>query len=80
MDRQRFAFLGRADSPQADGSDPAAMIEHTRNVDHLRENLSALDLQLTSDELRELDAEFAKLTVHGGRMNEMQMQAVERAG
>jgi aryl-alcohol dehydrogenase-like predicted oxidoreductase len=55
-------------------------IPGTRNVDHLRENLSALDLQLTSDELRELDAEFAKLTVHGGRMNEMQMQAVERAG
>jgi hypothetical protein len=28
MDRKRFAFLGRADSPQADASDPAAMIEH----------------------------------------------------
>jgi hypothetical protein len=26
-----------------------------------------------------LDAGFSKLTVHGGRMNEMQMRAVERA-
>jgi aryl-alcohol dehydrogenase-like predicted oxidoreductase len=55
-------------------------IPGTRNVGHLRENLGALDVQLTPADLAALDAEFSKLTVHGGRMNEMQMRAVERAG
>jgi aryl-alcohol dehydrogenase-like predicted oxidoreductase len=55
-------------------------IPGTRNIDHLRENLGAIDVRLTPDDVSELEAEFAKLTVHGGRMNEMQMQAVERAG
>jgi aryl-alcohol dehydrogenase-like predicted oxidoreductase len=55
-------------------------IPGTRNIDHLRENLGALDVQLTPADLSALDADFSKLTVHGGRMNEMQMRAVERAG
>ena len=55
-------------------------IPGTRNIDHLRENLGALDVQLTAADLSALDADFSKLTVHGGRMNEMQMRAVERAG
>ncbi len=54
-------------------------IPGTRNADHLRENLRARDVELTAADLAELEAEFATLTVHGGRMNEMQMQAVERA-
>jgi aryl-alcohol dehydrogenase-like predicted oxidoreductase len=55
-------------------------IPGTRNMDHLRENLGAIDVPLTPADVSELEADFAKLTVHGGRMNEMQMQAVERAG
>ena len=55
-------------------------IPGTRNIDHLRENLGALDVQLTAADLSALDADFSKLTVHCGRMNEMQMRAVERAG
>jgi len=55
-------------------------IPGTRNIDHLRENLGALDVQLTAADLIALDADFSKLTVHGGRMNETQMRAVERAG
>ena len=55
-------------------------IPGTRNIDHLRENLGALDVQLTAAELSALEADFSKLTVHGGRMDEMQMRAVERAG
>ena len=35
--------------------------------------LGATNLQLTSAEIREIDAAFASLTVHGIRMNEMQM-------
>jgi len=49
-------------------------IPGTRNSDHLRENLGALDVRLTPADLSALDADFSKLTVHGGRMNEMQMR------
>lgn len=49
----------------------------TRNPDHLRENLAAIDLQLTAAEMAELDSDFAKLVVHGGRMNEEHMKLVE---
>jgi aryl-alcohol dehydrogenase-like predicted oxidoreductase len=55
-------------------------IPGTRNIAHLRENLGVLDVWLTPADLAALDADFSKLTVHGGRMNEMQMRAVERAG
>jgi aryl-alcohol dehydrogenase-like predicted oxidoreductase len=53
-------------------------IPGTRNKDHLLENLGANDLQLTPADLKELDAEFFKIKVQGGRMNEMQMRAVNR--
>ena len=52
-------------------------IPGTRNLDHLNENLAAAELSLTAVDLAELDAAFAKLTVHGGRMNAMQMKIVE---
>jgi aryl-alcohol dehydrogenase-like predicted oxidoreductase len=52
-------------------------IPGTRNPDHLTENLGSLDLQITSAEIAELDAAFSKLSVHGGRMNEIQMKIVE---
>jgi hypothetical protein len=38
----------------------------------------ALDVELTRADLSELEAAFSKLKVHGGRMNEMQMKAVEQ--
>jgi aryl-alcohol dehydrogenase-like predicted oxidoreductase len=53
-------------------------IPGTRNLDHLEENLGAIHVQLTPAELREMDAAFSKVTVHGGRMNEMQMEAVDQ--
>jgi aryl-alcohol dehydrogenase-like predicted oxidoreductase len=56
-----------------------APIAGTRSLRHLDENLGAIDLELTPQDLSDLDASFAKIQVHGGRMNEMQMQAVERA-
>jgi aryl-alcohol dehydrogenase-like predicted oxidoreductase len=55
-------------------------IPGTRNIEHLLENLGALEVRLTPADLSDLDADFSKLTVHGGRMNEMQMRQVERAG
>ena len=53
-------------------------IPGTRNMDHLRENLGASDVQLTPADLSELDAAFSRITVHGGRMNEMQMRVVDQ--
>ena len=53
-------------------------IPGTRNRDHLLENLGANGLQLTPADLNELDAAFSRITVHGGRMNEMQMQVVDQ--
>lgn len=52
-------------------------IPGTRNLDHLNENLGALRVELTSADLIEIDAALSKITVHGGRMNEMQMGLVD---
>jgi hypothetical protein len=46
-------------------------------MDHLNENLGAIDVQLTAVDLSELESELAKVNVQGGRMNAMQMQIVE---
>jgi aryl-alcohol dehydrogenase-like predicted oxidoreductase len=53
-------------------------IPGTRNPDHLNENLGAVNIQLTPADLREIDAAFSEVTVHGGRMNQMQMQVVDQ--
>jgi aryl-alcohol dehydrogenase-like predicted oxidoreductase len=52
-------------------------IPGTRNMDHLNENLGAINVQLTAADLNEIETAFAGITVHGGRMNEMQMKVVE---
>lgn len=48
-------------------------ITGTRNIPHMTENLGAYDVKLTPAEFQELETEFAKLKVYGGRMNAMQM-------
>jgi len=53
-------------------------IPGTRNIDHLNENLGALNIELTQADLSEIETAIAKIKVHGGRMNEMQMQVVDR--
>jgi aryl-alcohol dehydrogenase-like predicted oxidoreductase len=53
-------------------------IPGTRNPDHLSENLGATNVELTPADLREIEAAISKITVHGGRMNEMQMQQVDQ--
>ena len=52
-------------------------IPGTRNPAHLKENLAAVQVRLTSTEVAQLDAKFSQFKVHGGRMNEMQMKIVE---
>ena len=53
-------------------------IPGTRSVDHLHENLRAVDVELTPPELREIETALSKIEVHGGRMNEERMKAVDQ--
>jgi aryl-alcohol dehydrogenase-like predicted oxidoreductase len=53
-------------------------IPGTRNVNHLGENLAAINVQLTAADLREIDTAVAEIKVHGGRMNEEQMRIVDQ--
>lgn len=55
-------------------------IPGTRSIDHLRENLGAVALQLTPDDVRALDTALAQVKVRGGRMNPMQMKMVDTSG
>jgi aryl-alcohol dehydrogenase-like predicted oxidoreductase len=55
-------------------------IPGTRNIEHLHENLGAIKVELTPADLRELDEVLSRITVHGGRMNELQMKIVDRTG
>lgn len=52
-------------------------IPGTRNVDHLNENLGGLRVELAPADLSEIDAALSRITVHGGRMNEIQMELVD---
>jgi len=51
-------------------------IPGTTNVDHLRENLGSIQVSLTPDDLREIDAAFTQVEVQGGRMNATEMDQI----
>ena len=51
----------------------------TRKQQHLRENIGAIDVDLLSDDLRQIDAAFAGVAVEGGQMNAEQMKVVDTA-
>jgi len=53
-------------------------IPGTRNIDHLTENLAAINVQPTSADLREIETAFSQIKVHGGRMSEKHMEQVEK--
>jgi aryl-alcohol dehydrogenase-like predicted oxidoreductase len=53
-------------------------IPGTRRMDHLNENLGAVNVRLTPADLGEIDTEFSKIKVQGGRMNEEQMKIVDQ--
>jgi aryl-alcohol dehydrogenase-like predicted oxidoreductase len=53
-------------------------IPGTRNQDHLKENLGALNVQLTAEDLRAIETAFSKITVYGGRMSEVHMRDVDQ--
>ena len=54
-------------------------IPGTSRVTHLQENIAASLIELTPGDLREIDNALSGIKVHGGRMNEQQMQVVEQA-
>jgi len=51
-------------------------IPGTSNLDHLRENMGAIDIQLTPAELRELETAFTRVEIYGGRMDTKQMAQI----
>jgi aryl-alcohol dehydrogenase-like predicted oxidoreductase len=53
-------------------------IPGTRNLDHLNENLGAINVQLTPTDLREIETAFSKIKVYGGRMGEKYMRDVDQ--
>jgi len=54
-------------------------IPGTRRTEHLNENLGSVRIRLSPADVRELEAAYAGIRVHGGRMNEMQMRIVDQS-
>jgi aryl-alcohol dehydrogenase-like predicted oxidoreductase len=53
-------------------------IPGTRSMEHLKENLGAINVQLTSPDLREIETAFSKISVLGERMSEKHMQQIDQ--
>jgi aryl-alcohol dehydrogenase-like predicted oxidoreductase len=51
-------------------------IPGTRNMDHLRENLDEVNVQLTPADLREIETGFSRIEIYGGRMDATQMAQI----
>lgn len=51
-------------------------IPGTGNTDHLRENIGAVNVQLTPEDLREIETGLARLEIYGGRMDTTQMAQI----
>jgi aryl-alcohol dehydrogenase-like predicted oxidoreductase len=53
-------------------------IPGTGNIDHLRENMGALNVQLTPAELSEIEIGFSRIEIYGGRMDARQMAQINQ--
>jgi aryl-alcohol dehydrogenase-like predicted oxidoreductase len=53
-------------------------IPGTSKLNHLNENVGSVNVTLAHADLQDIEAEFAQIKVHGGRMNEEQMKVVDR--
>ncbi len=53
-------------------------IPGTSNMDHLRENIGAVNVQLTPADLREIETGLARLEIYGGRMDARQMAQINQ--
>ena len=52
-------------------------IPGTRNENHLTENTDAITIRLAAADVNEINAAISKITVKGGRMNEMQRTQID---
>ena len=53
-------------------------IPGTGNMNHLHENIGAINVQLTSADLREIETGLARLEIYGGRMDARQMAQINQ--
>ncbi len=53
-------------------------IPGTRNLKHLDENLGAVKIELTPNDLREIESAFSKMKVQGARLSEEHMKLIDR--
>jgi aryl-alcohol dehydrogenase-like predicted oxidoreductase len=53
-------------------------IPGTGNMDHLRENMGAVNVQLTPADLREIETAFSRIEIYGGRMDATQMAQINQ--
>jgi aryl-alcohol dehydrogenase-like predicted oxidoreductase len=51
-------------------------IPGTTNLDHLRENMGAVKVELTPADLRENETAFSRIEIYGGRMDARQMAQI----
>jgi aryl-alcohol dehydrogenase-like predicted oxidoreductase len=51
-------------------------IPGTTNLDHSRENLGSINVNLTPEDLRNIETAMAEITIHGGRMDARQMDQI----
>jgi aryl-alcohol dehydrogenase-like predicted oxidoreductase len=51
-------------------------IPGTTNMDHLRENMGAVNFKLTTADLREIESGFSRIEIYGGRMDARQMAQI----
>ncbi|MCJ2130476.1 aldo/keto reductase [Methylobacterium sp. E-045] len=52
-------------------------IPGTSKLAHLDDNVGAIDVDLSVEDLKEIDVALSAITIHGGRMNPEQMKSVE---
>ena len=53
-------------------------IPGTTKLARLEENLPAADVELTADDLREIDAAASRIEVHGARYSEAAQRMIDR--
>ncbi len=53
-------------------------IPGTRKLGRLDENIGAAEVELTTDDLREINGAFSKIAVQGARLSEEHMKLIDR--
>jgi len=53
-------------------------IPGTTKLNHLQENLGAVDIELTADDLHEIESALSKITIQGARLPEEHMALIDR--